>query len=47
MDVVLEELSAACGDSKEVVLNEFADILVTQAYTVGQIKAIVAPMLAG
>ena len=47
MDVVLEELSAACGDSKEVVLNEFADILVAQAYTVGQIKAIVAPMLAG
>lgn len=47
MDVVLEELSAACGDSKEVVLNEFADILVTRAYTVGQIKAIVAPMLAG
>lgn len=47
MDVVLEKLSVACGEPKEVVLNEFADILVSNAYTVGQIKAIVAPMLAG
>lgn len=47
IDVVLEKLSVACGEPKEVVLNEFADILVSNAYTVGQIKAIVAPMLAG
>ena len=46
MDVVVEQFSAACGDSQEVVREAFADILIDNAYNIGAIRSVVAPMLA-
>ncbi|OCN02995.1 hypothetical protein A7X67_06215 [Clostridium sp. W14A] len=46
MDVVIKQFSEACGDSREIVLDAFAQILIDKAYSIGQIRAIVAPILA-
>lgn len=45
MDVVIAKLSGASGESSDVVLERFADILIENAYTIGQICSLVAPML--
>ncbi|MDD7636450.1 MAG: hypothetical protein PUJ55_05875, partial [Clostridiales bacterium] len=46
MDVVISKFAAACGDSKEIVLDAFAQIIIDKAYTIGSIRNIVGPMLA-
>lgn len=45
MKVFLDSFAGACGESKDVVLNKLVDILISETYTTGQIKSIVAPML--
>lgn len=46
MDVVIEQFSRACGDSAELVRDAFADILIENAYNIGDIRRIISPMLA-
>lgn len=45
MDVVIQKLSEFCGDSKEIVLDAFAQIIIDATYDDGQIRRIAAPML--
>lgn len=45
MDVVIDILSSSCGDSKEIVLEALAQIIIDYCYTISDIKRIVAPML--
>lgn len=46
MDVVIAQFAAACGDSEEIVLDVFADILIHKAYDLREIRQTVSPMLA-
>jgi len=46
MDVVISKFASACGDSEEIVLDAFAQIIIDKAYDIGKIRNIVAPMLA-
>ena len=46
MDVVVSKFALACGDSEEIVLDAFAQIVIEKAYDVSTIRSIVAPMLA-
>lgn len=45
MDVVIAQFSAACGDSQELVMDAFADILIDRAYDLGAIRRVVGPIL--
>lgn len=45
MDVVVNFLSASCGDCKEIVLDALAQIVIDNCYEISDIKRIVAPML--
>ena len=45
IDVVVDFLSTSCGDSKEIVLDTLAQIIIDKCYTTNDIKRIVAPML--
>lgn len=46
LDVVISQFSGASGDSAEIVLDAFSQIIIEKAYTVNEIRGIVAPMLA-
>ncbi len=45
MDVVVDFLSDSCGDSKEIVLDTLAQIVIEKCYTIDNIRRLVAPML--
>lgn len=45
MDVIVEKFASASGDSKEIVLDVLAQIIIDNTYTEGEIRRIIAPML--
>ena len=46
MDVIVDKFASASGESKEIILDVLAQIIIDKTYTLGQIQQIVAPMLA-
>lgn len=45
MDVILKKYSESSGDCSEIVLDAFAQIIIDNVFSEGQIRQIIAPML--